>query len=69
METNLAILLAMRKTSIKELSQKTGISKNTLYAIRNEKKKGLKMDTINRICAVLECSVSDLLDTEKGVRL
>lgn len=61
MENNLNVLLAKKRMTIKQLSQITGLSKNSLYAIRAENKKDLKFSTVEKLCNALECSVDELM--------
>jgi putative transcriptional regulator len=45
-----------------ELSRETGIAKNALSDLYHEKTKGIQFDTLEKICAALNCTVADLLE-------
>jgi len=45
-----------------ELSRETGIAKNALSDLYHEKTKGIQFDTLQKICAALNCTVADLLE-------
>ena len=64
MKNNLLVLLAKKGMTVKDLSEKTGLSMPTLYSIKNENCKSVKFDTINKICTALECSVDDFIVKE-----
>ena len=46
---------------VTELARLSGINKNTLYAIYNNKSKRIDLDVIDRICATLNCTPGDLI--------
>lgn len=65
---NLAVLLAKKKKTRTWLSEETGIRFNTINDLYHEVAVSIKFDHIERICAVLECKMTDLLEeisTEK----
>ena len=45
-----------------EVSRKTGIAPNALSALYYEEVSGIKFGTLEKLCAALDCSVSDLLE-------
>jgi len=53
--------------TIKELSEKTGISLKTLYSMSNEKTTRMDFNTIIKLCEFFECEISDLLIFKKAV--
>jgi putative transcriptional regulator len=59
---HLGRLLGERKLKMSQLSQQTGISKNALSDLYYEKTKGIQFDTLEKICAALNCTVADLLE-------
>ena len=63
---NLSEMLGKRKMTRKKLSELTGIRANTICDLYNEKVKKLDIESLNRICTVLDCEVSDLLTFVKG---
>jgi putative transcriptional regulator len=59
---HLGRLLGERKLKMSHLSQQTGISKNALSDLYYEKTKGIQFDTLEKICAALNCKVADVLE-------
>ncbi|MGP1352598.1 MAG: helix-turn-helix domain-containing protein [Parasphingopyxis sp.] len=58
----LDVMLARRKMKSKELAQAIGITEANLSKLKSGSVKGVKLDTLNKICRVLECAPGDLLD-------
>ncbi len=58
---NLKEILKQKNMTIKDLSEKTGISANTLYSITKRDGRTARFDIIKKICSVLGVSESDLL--------
>lgn len=61
----LDVMLARRKMRSKELAAAVGITEANLSKLKSGLVKGIKLDTLNRICDVLECKPGDLLDFER----
>jgi len=59
---NLNVMMAKRKVSLNELSEKVGITLANLSVLKNEKAKAIRFSTLNEICKVLECQPGDLLE-------
>ena len=59
---HLSKLLGERKINMAELSRQTNISKNTLSGFYHEKNTGIRLDTLEKICKALNCSIADLLE-------
>ena len=57
----LSEILGKKKMTRKKLSELTGIRANTICDLYNEKVSRINLDSINRICAILDCNVSDLI--------
>lgn len=57
----LDIMLARRKIRSKELAQKVGITEQNISLLKSGKVKGVRFETLERICKVLECQPGDLL--------
>ncbi len=57
----LDVMLARRKMRSKELAARIGISEQTLSLLKSGKVKGVRFETLAKICAVLDCQPSDLL--------
>jgi putative transcriptional regulator len=62
----LDIMLARRKKRAKELAAEIGITEANLSLLRTGKVKGVRFDTLARLCAALDCKPGDLLDFEPG---
>lgn len=59
---NLDVMLAKRKMSMNELSEKVGITLANLSVLKNNKGKAIRFSTLDAICKVLECQPGDLLE-------
>ena len=59
---NLDIVLAKRKKSLTELSQKVGITMANLSILKKGKAKAIRFTTLESICKVLECQPGDILE-------
>tara|TARA_B100001248_G_scaffold147931_1_gene111116 strand:+ start:570 stop:779 length:210 start_codon:yes stop_codon:yes gene_type:complete len=59
---NLDIVLAKRKMSLTELSQKVGITMANLSILKKGKAKAIRFTTLESICKVLECQPGDILE-------
>ena len=55
-------MMAKRKMSLTELSEKVGISMTNLSLLKKGKVKAIRFSTLDAICVVLECKPGDLLD-------
>ncbi len=56
------VVLAMREMTQKDLAEKTGIRPPTISAICNSSIKHLPVDALDKICNVLECQPSDIIE-------
>ncbi len=59
---NLDVIMAKRKMSLNELSEKTNISTTNLSILKNNKAKAIRFSTIEQICKALDCQPKDLLE-------
>ncbi len=59
---NLDVMLAKRKMSMNELSEKVGITLANLSILKNNKGKAVRFTTLDVLCEVLECQPGDLLE-------
>lgn len=59
---NLDVMLARRKMRSKELAERIGITEQNVSLLKSGKVKGIRFDTLERICAVLECQPGDILE-------
>ena len=59
---NLDVMLAKRKVRSKELAERIGITEANLSLLKSGKVKGVRFETLDKICVVLECQPGDLLE-------
>lgn len=59
---NLDVMLARRKMSLTELSQRLGITIANLSILKTGKAKAIRFSTLEEICKVLECQPGDILE-------
>ncbi|MCI7491394.1 MAG: helix-turn-helix transcriptional regulator [Lachnobacterium sp.] len=62
---NIDVMLAKRKMSVTELSEKLGITMANVSILKNGKAKAVKIETINKLCKVLDCQPGDLFAYEE----
>jgi len=62
---NLDVMLAKRKMSMNELSERVGITLANLSILKNNKGKAIRFSTLDVICEVLECQPGDLFEYSK----
>ena len=60
----LDVMLAQRKMKSKDLATKIGITEANLSLLKSGKVKGVRFETLEKICAELNCQPGDLLDFE-----
>lgn len=59
---NLDVMLARRKMRSRELAERVGITEQNISLLKSGKVRGVRFDTLERICAALECQPGDLLE-------
>lgn len=59
---NIDVMLAKRKMSVTELSEKVGITMANLSILKNGKAKAVRFSTLEAICKALECQPGDILE-------
>ncbi len=59
---NIDVMLAKRKMSVTELSEKLGITMANVSILKNGKAKAVKVETLNKLCAALDCQPGDLFE-------
>ncbi|GGD14446.1 helix-turn-helix domain-containing protein [Hyunsoonleella pacifica] len=59
---NLDVMLAKRKMKLKELAETIGISETNLSLLKTGKVKGIRFNTLDSICEILECQPGDILE-------
>jgi putative transcriptional regulator len=66
LEVHLLEMMAKRNIrTIKELSQKTGLSRKPISVVLNNKTHRMHTDTIAKLCVALDCEIGDLLVLKK----
>jgi putative transcriptional regulator len=59
---NVDVMLARRKMQSKELAEKLGITPANLSILKTGKAKGIRFDTLEAICKILDCQPGDILE-------
>lgn len=59
---NLDVMLARRKMRLKTLAAAIGVTEQALSAIKTNKVKGVRFETLEKMCRVLDCQPGDLLE-------
>ena len=62
---NLDVVLAKKKMSVTELSEKVGITMANISILKNGKAKAIRFTTLDKICEDLECQPGDILEYTK----
>ncbi len=62
---NLDVMMAKRKMSLNELSDKVGLTVANLSILKTGKAKAVRFSTLESICEVLECQPGDILEYSK----
>jgi len=60
----LDVMLARRKMKSRELAAQIGITEQNLSLLKSGKVKGIRFETLAKICEVLDCQPGDLLEAE-----
>ena len=63
---NIDVMLAKRKMSVTELSNKIGITMSNVSILKNGKAKAVKASTLAKLCEALDCQPGDLLVYKKN---
>lgn len=63
---NLDVMLARRKMSMTELSEKVGVTMANLSILKNGHARAVRFATLEKLCEVLECQPGDLLAYEQA---
>ena len=63
---NIDVMLAKRKMSLTELSEKVGITLANMSILKTGKAKAIKISTLLKLCEILDCEVGDLLEYRRG---
>ncbi len=59
---NLDVMLARRKMRSRDLAAQVGITEQNISLLKSGKVRGVRFDTLDRICEVLQCQPGDLLE-------
>lgn len=62
---NLDVMMAKRKMSLNELSEKVDLTLSNLSILKTGKAKAIRFSTLESICNVLECQPGDILEYKK----
>lgn len=63
---NLDVMMAKRKMSLNELSEKVNITLANLSVLKTGKAKAIRFTTLNAICEALNCQPGDILEYSEG---
>ncbi|PJI26246.1 helix-turn-helix domain-containing protein [Prevotella intermedia] len=63
---NLDVMMAKRKMSLNELSEKVNITLANLSILKTGKAKAIRFTTLNAICEALNCQPGDILEYSEG---
>jgi putative transcriptional regulator len=59
---NIDVMMAKRKMSLNELSEKVDLTLSNLSILKTGKAKGIRFNTLEAICKALECQPGDILE-------
>ena len=63
---HLDVMLAKRKMRSRELAETVGITEQNISLLKSGKVRGVRFETLARICEVLQCQPGDLLEYRPG---
>ncbi len=58
---NLDVVMAQRKMKLKDLDEEIGLAVTNLSPLKTEKARGIRFNTLSKICKVLDCQPGDIL--------
>ena len=64
-EINIDVMLARRKMSVTELTEKVGITMANISILKNGKARAIRFSTLEAICKALDCQPGDILEYRK----
>lgn len=64
-KNNLRVLMAQHKMNIKDVHEKTGLSRTTISKMYNETSGTISFETIEKLCLLFDCEVHELLYLDK----
>lgn len=59
---NLSTLMGTKRLKITDMHEKTGMARDTISSLYNEKAKGITFDVLTKLCTALDCTTGDLLE-------
>lgn len=65
---NIDVMLAKRKMSVTELTEKVGITMANLSILKNGKAKAVRLSTLEAICKALDCQPGDILEYKASTK-
>ena len=63
---NVDVMLAKRKMSVTQLTERVGLTMANVSLIKNGKVKAIKLSTLSKICEALDCQPGDVLEYRPG---
>ena len=66
---NLDVMMARRKISLNELSERVGITPANLSILKTGKAKAIRFSTLETLCKELDCQPSDILEYQENLEL
>ena len=64
---NIDVMLAKRKMSVTELSERVGITIANISILKNGRAKAIRIETLDKICRALDCQPGDILEWRPDV--
>ena len=61
----LDVMLARRKVRAKDLAARIGLSETQMSLLRTGKVKGMRFETLSKICLILDCAPGDIIDYDR----
>jgi putative transcriptional regulator len=65
-EINIDVMLAKRKMSVTELTEKVGITMANISILKNGKARAIRFSTLEAICEALDCQPGDIIEYKKS---
>ncbi|EEI72619.1 MAG: helix-turn-helix transcriptional regulator [Lentilactobacillus diolivorans] len=65
-KVNLDLMLVKKEMSSKELAMKVGITQANLSILKTGKARGIRFETLDKICSALNCQPGDILEYVEG---
>ena len=62
----LDVMLARRKVRARDVAEQIGLSETQLSLLRTGKVRGMRFDTLSKLCLVLECTPGELLEYDRA---